>query len=86
MRSFYTRFSIAERADFSAAGTAKEAAESYDFTGITLIPFCASGSSGIGNSGSNMEELAGTGTWLEGARHSGDISDEDLQAWINGLK
>ena len=61
-------------------------AESYDFTGITLIPFCTSGGSGIGRSGPNMEALAGTGTWLDGTRHSGSISEEDLQAWIDGLK
>ena len=61
-------------------------AESYDFTGITLIPFCTSGGSGIGRSGPNMEELAGSGTWLKGARHSGSISEADLQSWIDGLK
>ena len=61
-------------------------AESYDFTGITVVPFCTSGGSGIGRSGSNMEALAGTGTWLDGARHSGSISEEDLQSWIDGLK
>ena len=60
--------------------------ESYDFTGITLIPFCTSGSSGIGRSGSNMEALAGTGTWLDGARHKGNITEADLQSWIDGLK
>ena len=59
--------------------------ESYDFTGITLIPFCTSGGSGIGRSGPNMEALAGTGTWLDGARHSGSISEAELQAWIDGL-
>ena len=61
-------------------------AESYDFTGITVIPFCTSGGSGIGRSGSNMEALAGTGTWLDGARHSGSISEEDLRSWIDGLQ
>ena len=60
--------------------------ESYDFTGITLIPFCTSGGSGIGRSGPNMEALAGTGTWLNGARHNGSISEAELQAWIDGLK
>lgn len=60
--------------------------ESYDLTGKTMIPFCTSGGSGIGKSGSNMEALAGTGTWLDGARHNGNISEEDLQSWINGLK
>lgn len=60
--------------------------ESYDFTGITLIPFCTSASSGIGRSGPNMEALAGSGTWLAGKRFPGNVSETDLQAWIEGLK
>ena len=44
--------------------------EKYSFEGITVIPFCTSGGSGIGRSGPNMEALAGTGTWLEGKRFS----------------
>ena len=61
-------------------------AESYDFTGITLIPFCTSGGSGIGRSGPNMEALAKSGTWLNGTRHKANVSEADLQAWISGLK
>lgn len=60
--------------------------EKYSFEGITVIPFCTSGGSGIGRSGSNMEELAGSGTWLEGERFSGGVSEDDLKAWIDGLK
>ena len=60
--------------------------ESYDFTGITLIPFCTSASSGIGRSGSNMESLAGSGTWLAGRRFPGSVSETELQSWISGLK
>ena len=61
-------------------------AESYDFTGITLIPFCTSGGSGIGRSGPNMEALAKSGTWLDGRRLSGNVSESELQSWIDGLK
>ena len=61
-------------------------AESYDFSGITLIPFCTSGSSGIGRSGPNMEALAGTGTWKDGKRLPGTVSEEDLRSWIESLK
>lgn len=60
--------------------------ESYDFTGITVIPFCTSGSSGIGRSGSNMEALAGSGIWLEGKRFSGGVSEEELCSWIEELQ
>ena len=60
--------------------------EKYSFDGITVIPFCTSGSSGIGRSGSNMEELAGSGTWLQGERFSGSVSEEELKSWIEGLQ
>ncbi len=60
--------------------------EKYNFEGITVIPFCTSSSRGIGRSGSNMEALAGTGTWLEGKRFDGDVTEEELQSWIEGLK
>ena len=60
--------------------------EAHDFTGMTVIPFCTSGGSGIGRSGRDLAELAGTGTWLDGARHSGSISEDELLAWVNGLK
>ncbi len=60
--------------------------EKYSFDGITVIPFCTSGGSGIGRSGSNMESLAGSGTWLDGERFSSGVSEEELQSWIDGLK
>ena len=59
--------------------------ESYDFDGITMIPFCTSASSGIGRSGQNLAERAGSGNWLEGKRFSGGVSEADLRAWIEGL-
>ena len=47
-----------------------------------MIPFCTSGSSGIGSSGDNLEENAGSGNWLEGERLS---SSSDIEEWINSL-
>ena len=61
-------------------------AEQYDFSGKTVIPFCTSGSSGIGSSGQNLSECAGTGTWLEGKRFSGSTTENDLRTWIEGLQ
>ena len=60
--------------------------EKYGFEGITVIPFCTSASSGIGRSGRNMESLAGSGTWLEGKRFGGNVSEDELRSWIEGLK
>ncbi len=57
-------------------------AESHDFTGITVIPFCTSGSSGIGSSAEDLERQAGSGRWLPGRRFPADVSGEDLSAWI----
>lgn len=60
--------------------------ESHDFTDKTVIPFCTSGGSGIGRSGKDLAELAGTGNWLDGARHSGSVSEDELRDWVEGLK
>ena len=59
--------------------------ESYGFDSITMIPFCTSGGSGIGRSGQNLAENAGSGNWLEGARFSGSASEDELRSWIEGL-
>lgn len=60
-------------------------AESYDFTDKTVIPFCTSGSSGVGSSASTLADLAGTGNWLDGTRFSGNETAEDIMEWVNGL-
>ena len=60
--------------------------ESYDFDGKTMIPFCTSGGSGIGMSGKNLESNAGSGNWLDGDRLNGSASEEEIQAWIDGLQ
>lgn len=57
--------------------------ESHDFTGVTVIPFCTSGSSGAGRTGETLGEQAGTGTFLPSTRLSAGISDSDLQDWIS---
>lgn len=60
--------------------------ESHDFTGITVIPFCTSSSSGLGVSGKNLAKNAGTGNWLEGKRFGAGPSKEDLASWIDSLQ
>ena len=59
--------------------------ENHEFAGITLIPFCTSGSSGIGSSGQNLAGNAGSGNWLGGTRFSGSVSEDELRKWINGF-
>ena len=60
--------------------------EANDFTGKTVIPFCTSASSGLGNSGKRLAELAGTGDWQEGMRFRSSVSDEDVAAWVESLE
>ena len=58
--------------------------ESVDFLDATIIPFCTSGSSGVGNSATNLQANATGGNWLEGTRLSTNITSEELTSWIEG--
>lgn len=61
-------------------------AEHYDFSGKTVIPFCTSGVSDIGQSGKNLMVLAGgSGTWLDGKRLDSSISEQDISSWLTDL-
>ena len=56
-----------------------------DFTGKTVIPFCTAASSGIGQSGKLLADLAGTGDWQEGKRFASSASDQEVASWIGEL-
>ncbi len=68
-----------------AAWPVNEFVETNDFTDKTVIPFCTSSSSGLGESGELLEEMAGTGNWQEGERFSSGVSSDDVSTWISGL-
>lgn len=57
-----------------------------DFSGKTVIPFCTSASSGLGESGSLLAEMADTGNWQDGERFSSGASSDDVANWVNGLE
>ena len=59
--------------------------ESYDFNGKTIVPFCTSGSSGIGQSASDLEALTDGATWLDGQRFNGSASQETVSQWVDSL-
>lgn len=59
--------------------------EANDFSGKTVIPFCTSSSSGLGESGQLLADMAGTGDWQEGQRFRSGASQEDVQSWIEEL-
>lgn len=68
-----------------AAWPVNQFIENNDFTGKTVIPFCTSVSSGIGDSGQLLEEMAGTGKWIEGERFRSSVSEEEVVAWLDSL-
>lgn len=56
-----------------------------DFSGKTVIPFCTSTSSGLGQSGNLLADMAGTGNWQDGERFSSGASSSKVESWVNGL-
>ena len=60
--------------------------ESYDFDGKTIVPFCTSGSSGIGNSAEPLADLAESAVWREGTRFAPGASQEEVAVWVDGLE
>ena len=59
--------------------------EGNDFTGKTVIPFCTSSSSGLGQSGDLLADMAGTGNWQDGERFSSGASSSKVESWVNAL-
>ena len=59
--------------------------ENYNFEGKTIVPFCTSGSSGIGSSATNMHDLAPDANWLSGQRFSGSADSSAIESWVDGL-
>lgn len=57
-----------------------------DFSGKTIIPFCTSSSSGLGQSGELLKASANSGNWLEGHRFQSNASDASIAEWTNSLK
>lgn len=57
-----------------------------DFSGKTVIPFCTSASSGLGQSGELLKEEANSGIWLQGYRFSSNASDSEIKNWTDSLK
>ncbi len=61
--------------------------ESRDFSGVTIIPFCTSHSSGIGSSAENLHTLCSDRvTWMDGQRFSGNTSENMVNEWLRTLE
>ena len=59
--------------------------ENNDFTNKTVVPFCTSASSGLGQSGELLAQEAADGDWQEGQRFSSSTSNSEVQEWLNEL-
>ena len=69
-----------------AAWPVYEFIETNDFAGKTVIPFCTSASSDLGESGELLAEMAGTGDWQTGQRFRSSASEDEVRAWIEDLE
>ena len=56
--------------------------ESADFSGKTVVPFCTSGGSGLGDSAKNIRALAPGANVREGRRFSSSVSAQELKKWV----
>ena len=68
-----------------AAWPASSFVKTQDFTGKTIIPFCVSHSSPLGDSAKLLRQDAPTGTWREGHRFYQDADSTNIDAWTDGL-
>ena len=56
------------------------------FNGKTVIPFCTSASSGLGQSGKLLEREANGGDWKNGQRFNERPSDSIIKNWTDSIK
>lgn len=59
--------------------------ENNDFSNKTVIPFCTSSSSDIGDSSELLAQMAQSGDWQKGQRFSSSSNQEDIQSWLDEL-
>ena len=60
--------------------------ESYDFSGKTIVPFCTSGSSGVGKTEEGLKARCPDSVkWRPAKLLNGRINKEQLADWVNSL-
>ncbi len=59
--------------------------EQYDFSGKTVVPFCTSGSSALGESVDNIQNLALGAKVVAGKRFAADVTEVELEKFIDKL-
>ena len=60
--------------------------ESYDLKGKTVYLFCTSSGSGIEQSVSDLQKLYPDVNIAAGKRFDGNVTDEEVNNWTNGVK
>ena len=56
-----------------------------DFSDKIVIPFCTSTSSGLGQSGELLKQMANGGNWQTGHRFSSSATDAEIKTWTDSL-
>lgn len=59
--------------------------KTQDFANKTIIPFCVSHSSELGDSAKLLQADAQNGNWQDGHRFYQDASAADIKSWTDGL-
>ena len=60
--------------------------EGHDFAGKTMVVFCTSGSSGLGDTIPTLQRSVSFDTrWRPGKRFAANASDADVAAWVETL-
>lgn len=59
--------------------------KSKDWTNKTILPFCTSHSSGLGDSDLLLKDDANAGDWQEGFRFYQDAPNEKIKSWTDSL-
>lgn len=70
---------------YEAAWPVNTFVKANDFTGKTVIPFCTSASSGLGQSGTLLAQMTGTGNWQEGQRFRSGATEADVRSWLESI-
>ena len=60
--------------------------ESYDLTGMTIIPFATSGGSEMGKTNEKLQPSCPNSKLIEGKVFKKSASKSELAAWVDGLK
>ena len=69
-----------------AAWPTNSLVKTLDFTNKTVIPFCVSHSSDLGNSAKLLQQDTTTGTWNSGHRFYQDATTSDIKSWTDTLE